>query len=384
MGIGAYPLYPMVQYGSRNSVVRTAYSLTMPADGSVLVVPVRSNAHTLLAGAPIAAMRRRLKFASLFYDRLLLETGILRVHAGPHGSSSFIVPPTDDDPPRWQTPAERRAGTGATFVVAVSPDGRPDAPPQTAVASEATIAWTATLHPFADELPPGTDWVDFVTSRNPTGEMQRLAQRWTWADERNRSLEHAIPIKFVRDTIISGANRDLVLAAAAGFSVTIDRLHSQVAAQRFNDEEGWKLRGYVVPIIFPHVGDLPWEAIADFRRDRGMARFREVLREVEQQAAAETPGGDIEAVANRLYRRHLAEASEAIDTVGIIGHKTLAGIVIGAYTGSLTSGIIGPLGILAGAVTGVIPGTVIDVRNMIRQRRSKSWVSLSKWIDQST
>ena len=294
------------------------------------------------------------------------------------------MPPTDDDPPRWQTPAERRAGTGATFVVAVSPDGRPDAPPQTAVASEATIAWTATLHPFADELPPGTDWVDFVTSRNPTGEMQRLAQRWTWADERNRSLEHAIPIKFVRDTIISGANRDLVLAAAAGFSVTIDRLHSQVAAQRFNDEEGWKLRGYVVPIIFPHVGDLPWEAIADFRRDRGMARFREVLREVEQQAAAETPGGDIEAVANRLYRRHLAEASEAIDTVGIIGHKTLAGIVIGAYTGSLTSGIIGPLGILAGAVTGVIPGTVIDVRNMIRQRRSKSWVSLSKWIDQST
>ena len=71
----------------------------MPADGSVLVVPLRSNAHTLLAGAPIAAMRRRLKFASMVYDRLLLETGIFRVHAGPDGYSSFIVLPTEDDPP---------------------------------------------------------------------------------------------------------------------------------------------------------------------------------------------------------------------------------------------------------------------------------------------
>ena len=68
------------------------------------------------------------------------------------------------------------------------------------------------------------------------------------------------------------------------------------------------------------------------------------MREVEQQAAAEALGGDIEAAANRIYRRRLAEASEAIDTIGTIGHKTLTGFVIGGYTGFLTSGIIGPLG----------------------------------------
>jgi hypothetical protein len=191
-----------------------------------------------------------------------------------------------------------------------------------------------------------------------------------------------MPIKFVRDTIINSTNRDLALAAAARVCVTTDRLHSQVAAQRFNDDS-WKLHGYAVPIVFPHVGDLPWEAIADFRRDRGMTRFREILREVEQQAAAEALDGDIEKAANRVYRRRLAEASEAIDTVGTIGHKTLAGFVIGGYTGFLTAGIIGPLGIVAGAAAGVIPGTVLDVRNMIRQNRSKDWVSLSNWIDQS-
>jgi hypothetical protein len=49
-----------------------------------------------------------------------------------------------------------------------------------------------------------------------------------------------------------------------------------------------------------------------------MARFREVLREVEQQPIAEAADGDIEAAANRIYRRRLVEASEAIDTLGTI------------------------------------------------------------------
>jgi hypothetical protein len=71
------------------------------------VVPLRSNARTLVAGGAVAAMRERLKYASLFYDSLLLESGIFRVQAGPTGSSSFIVPPAAEDPPRWQTVAAK-------------------------------------------------------------------------------------------------------------------------------------------------------------------------------------------------------------------------------------------------------------------------------------
>jgi hypothetical protein len=183
--------------------------------------------------------------------------------------------------------------------------------------------------------------------------------------------------------VIKNTNHDLVIASASRVAATVDTFHAQVAAQRFNDDGSWKLRGYVVPIVFPHVGDLPWEAIADFRRDRGMVRFREILREVEQETTAEAADGDIEAVANRIYRRRLADASEAIDTVGTIGHKTLTGFVIGGYVGFLTSGIIGPLGVVAGASAGVVPGTVMDVHNMMRQRRSRGWVSLSNWIDRS-
>jgi len=201
--------------------------------------------------------------------------------------------------------------------------------------------------------------------------------------EHNAALERAIPERFLRGAMIKNTNHDLVIATAGQIAATVDTFHAQVAAQRFNDDESWRLRGYAVPIIFPNVGDLPWEAIADFRRDRGMARFREVLREVEQQATAEAADGDIEAAANRVYRQRLVEASEGIDTLGTISHKTLTGFVIGGVVGFVTSGIIGPLGIVAGAAIGVVPGTVLDVRNMIRQRRARGWVSLSNWIDQS-
>jgi hypothetical protein len=286
----------------------------VPDNGSILVVPLRSNAYTLLTGAPIAAMRRRLKFASLFYDRLILETGIFRVHAGPTGSSSFIVPPTEQDPPRWQTPAERHAATGEPFTVMLTAEGRPDAAPRPVVSSVASISWTATLHPFADELPPGTDWIDFRKSIDPAGGIKEIVQQWARADEHNRALHDAVPDRFAREVVINSANRDLVLAAAAGCAVTIDPLHTQVVAQRFNDEDGWGLRGYSVPVVFPKVGDLSWEAVADVRRDRYMASFRAVLREVEAEAFAEAAGGDIEAAAHHAYEniwreRHLSRAS---------------------------------------------------------------------------
>lgn len=329
-------------------------------------------------------MRRRLKFASLFFDKLYLEAGVFRMEAGPSGGFSTLEPAADGT--RWQTAAQRRTAQASSFQPAMGTELVPGTPApvmRTFMESQTSHSWAATLDPFADEFPPGCDWVEWVRSPRLTGELNRVVQDWIWADDRNAALERAIPERHLRSTVIKNANHDLVIAAASGAAATVDAFHAQVAAQRFNDDDSWKLRGYAVPVVFPHVGDLPWQAIADFRRDRGMVRFREVLREVEHEITGEAGGGDIEAAANRIYRRRLAEASEAIDTRGAIGHKTLTGFVIGGYAGFLTSGIIGPLGVVAGAAAGVIPGTVLDVRNMIRQRRSRSWVSLSNWIDQS-
>jgi hypothetical protein len=325
-------------------------------------------------------MRRRLKFASLFYDRLYLESGILRVLAGPTGSSRFIVPPTKEDPPRWQTAAERHAASNGTFMFAISPEPALDASPRAVMSSETTISWTATLHPFADELPPGTDWVEFVTSRDPAGEAKQLAQQWTRVDERNAYLKRAIPIQFVREIIISNANNDLALAAAAGVAVTSDRFHSQVVAQRFNDVQAWKLQGYAVPVLFPHVGELPWSAIADLQRDRNMTRFRTVLREVEEEAMAEAAGGGIEAAARDAYVRHLADASGRLESVATSVRRTVVEIVISGAIGSATLPIPTPWGLVVGTAAGAIPTTITNVRNLIRQNKSKGWVAVHQRI----
>ena len=61
-------------------------------DPKTLVVPLRSNAAGLVAGAPVAAVRRRLKMASLIYDQILLEGGTAHVQAGPRGSIGVIPP----------------------------------------------------------------------------------------------------------------------------------------------------------------------------------------------------------------------------------------------------------------------------------------------------
>jgi hypothetical protein len=356
----------------------------VPDSESTLLVPLRSNASTLLTGRPIAAMRRRLKFASVYHDRLLLEAGILKVQVGPGGGSTIHTMPAEQQTVRWQTPHARHVAEQGRFQLAMGRETAPGVPAETMrtfIDSETSICWVATLDPFGDELPPGADWVDFVRSPNSLpGEVGRLADKWTWADKRNTALTQAMPVQFVRDTVIGHANHDLAGAASEGLVVTIDSVHAQVVVQRFRDEEGWHLRGYIVPIVIPEVGELPWPAIADLRRDGNIERFRAVLREVENEAVAEAAGGDIESAAHHAYERHLAEASGKLEGIGGPARRTVAGFVVGATAGFATSGITGSAGILAGAALGTVPGAVLDIRSTIRRRRANGWVGLYQSI----
>jgi hypothetical protein len=358
--------------------------LDVPDNESTLLVPLRSNASTLLTGRPIAAMRRRLKLASVYHDRLLLEAGILMVQVGPKGGSTWHTMPTEQQTVRWQTPHARHLAEQGRFQLAMGREMTPGVLAETMstfIDSETSICWVATLDPFGDELPPEADWVDFVRSPNSLpGEVGRLADWWSWADKRNTALKQAMPVQFVRDTVVGNANHDLAGAASAGFVVTIDSVHAQVVTQRFRDEEGWRLRGYVVPIVIPEVGELPWRAVADLRRDRNIARFRAVLREVENEAVAEAAGGDIESAAHHAYERHLAEASGKLEGIGGPARRTVSGFVVGATAGLATSGITGPAGILAGVALGTVPGAVLDIRSTIRRRRTNGWVGLYQRI----
>ena len=222
--------------------------------------------------------------------------------------------------------------------------------------------------------------MDFVTTRDPEGQAKQFEQQWTWADRSNPALEQAIPVQFVRQTIIDGANHDFALATTAEVATTCDRLHAQVVAQRFNDEQGWKLQGYTVPLLFPQAGELPWTTIAELRRDRNMAWFRAKLREVEAEAMAEAAGGDVEGAARNAYMRDLADASGRLESVASAVGKTVVAIVIGGITGTATMPIPAPWAVVAGATVGAAPTAITSVRNLVKQPRSKGWVAVHQRI----
>jgi hypothetical protein len=357
----------------------------MPGNEPTLLVPLRSNASALLAGGPVESVRRRLKTASISFDQILLEAGVYRLQAGPGGAYAVHEWPPGSEVTRWQTASQRHAAKDGSFGLDMGRELTPGVPAplvSNVLASETEAAWAATLHPFKYELPADTDWIDFTRTRPPVGGLRRLSDEWTDADKRNGALERSIPPQFLRTAVIDDANRDMAVAADQKMAISMDPLHAQVPAQRFNDERGWAMSGFAVPVLFPEVSRWPWEAVAKLRRDQNMIRFRAILREVEEEAAAEAVAGDdLEAAAHRAYRRHLADAQEVVESIGTVAHTTLRAFVIGAVIGFATVGIAGPLGVVAGAVAGAVPGAVVDVRNVLRGRKAKGWVAIQQQID---
>jgi hypothetical protein len=355
-------------------------------DESALFVPLRSNASALLTGSPIESVRRRLKFASLYFDYVLLEAAIYDVSAGPGGWFGGTSPPMEGEEPRWQTPRRRGAEQRQDFTISVGREQGPGVTPgpmRPAISSAASISWRATLLPFADELPAGADWIGFVGSHDPVGEIRRISDRWKWADERNVALERAIPERFVRNAVIGHANRDLGSAAQAGVAVSVDPLHNQVVAQRFQDPTTWQAVSFAVPILFPRTGELPWEAIAELRRDPEMIRLRRVLREVEEEAAAESAVGDVEAAAHHAYERHLAAASGRVDGLGTVVRKTGASIIFGGGTGAAMLPLPPLLGFAVGTALGGVGSAIGSLRDRAQQKRVKGWVSLAQRMNHS-
>jgi hypothetical protein len=173
--------------------------------------------------------------------------------------------------------------------------------------------------------------------------------------------------------VIKSANDDLALATAAGCTVTMDGLHSQVAAQRFGEEAGWKLRGYAIPFLFPQVGDGAWQQIADLGRDPNMARFRAVLRNIEEETAAEADGGDLEAAVRHAYERHSAAAVPELSGFARAGGTIVVGYLIGGGSGLMTFGLKGIAADLASAAVGSVPGGFMGVREVFRRRKSRGW-----------
>jgi hypothetical protein len=334
----------------------------------------------MVVGAPAASLRRRLKYASLFFDRILVEDGAVRISAGPTASSCF---PVDLDTP-WQTPNARRVAQAGGFTIGFGQETVPGVPAEVidfAFSSETTISWIASYQPLVPEL-AGRDWITWVNRAHPDGAAKRLAADWSRLDQRNGALRRAVPIDLVRQTIVSAANTDLAATSLAGVAASVDSLHGQVLQQRLADDSGWRPLAFSVPFLFPNVAHLSWDAIADLRKDRNIARFRALLQEVELSALAEASGGDVEAAAHHVYERNLAAQVEPAGGYGGSARRMAGSIIVSGLASMATMALPAPAAIAAAASLGAAPFAVADIWKVRTRRRSRAWLSVVNRIGQ--
>lgn len=345
---------------------------------SKIVFPVRSNAKSLVTGASLNTVRERIKVASVLYDTVLLEGGVLSMQAGPGGGATWWRPVQPSEVVRWQTPRERGLDQKDSFSLRFGAEATPGVPADRMVSlveSETSISWEATLEPFKREIPAGCAWFDWVESNDPSGELLRS---WIRHDQENAALCRAIPERFVRAQVVKHANRDLVLAMGTSCAVSQDNLHARVVRNRFEaDQESWRLTGYALPIVIPDVTELSWEGLSAVRKEKGLQQLRGVLEEVELETSeVALRGGDLEAAVHHAVEKRLAKVAGQVDTIPGTLKRTAVGFVVGVATGVATMGITGPLGLLAETVLGSATGGVLDGLALVRDRRAKQWVGV--------
>lgn len=349
-------------------------------------VPVASNAYSLLVGRPVEAVRQRLKVASVLYDEVIIEAGLYRFEAGAEGGVTSRQAPSGATH-RWQTPKARGVAEHHGLQVSVSIESAPGVPaaPEAMrpfIRTSLSRAWTATLEPFGLELPSRCNWVEWVfRPQSPTG-LDEAAAPGIRRDGRNPALERMMPDRAVRSGVIEAINQDLVVAASNGAACSIDSFHARVFNARIDPESNWNIVAFALPILSPRVEQLPWEAIADIRRDRHIKAYRKVMLEIETEAAELVrASGDLEEAVHRLYHRRAQTASERLGAKSFVKSE-LVGLVLGAAGGALTSGIAGPASWGAGAVASQVLSSIVTLGPGARRRReTRRWLAVGNRID---
>lgn len=336
--------------------------------------PLASNAHSLLTGAPLDGVRRRLKMASLLHDEVFLEWGTMQIQAGATGATAWRNP-TSAEETSWQTPLDRSRLQSSEFSISMGPTGSaPDASEMREVMrSRSAIAWSPTLEPFRTELPATADWIRFGAFDPLTAEEKSLTRAWRTRDDANSTIERKLPDALVRNRVLGSVEDDLTLAMVRGVHLSIDRLHASVLSSRLVDPR-LTVSGFALPLLLPHAGAMSWADITELRKHRGLKTLRSVLSELEQEVLGEVSrAGEVADSVTRKYRERLETIASDTPSVAKTIGVGVAEIAVGGAIGYATAGLS-----WIGAIAGAAPGgakTAIDAVSQHRRKRRLGWVS---------
>lgn len=326
---------------------------------STVFFPLRSNARSLVTGASLGTVRRRLKTASLLHDEVVVEAGMLDIQAGDRGSMTIEVP---ENSRRWdwQTTVERGKLQGGHFSASFVPHGSNTS---TALipSSRTAIAWRPTFEPFKVEVSRPYPWLHFefvdLTTDGKSAARSVAQVVWPWTPE-------SLPT-FARKVISDGLSRDLVVAT--GWTISVDLFHSAAVRGAIGAGRAAPILGRrALSVAFPSVGTLPWEAIDRLRRVKGWEEYRYLLAEVEAEARTSSlPPAELNTEIMRLYSAKLSHALERA-TKGWNGPWTDA---VSLVTGSV--GLIEP-------ITGAVGTVAGGVATVLGSRSNEKWTAFDR------
>ena len=363
------------RHGQRRRVSGSSW-VRLPCGRTValsrMYFPLRGNSHSLLAGRPAQAVRRRLVVAALLHDEVIVDEGMWDGMSGPQGRVEMRLPlhqmPEGVD--RFQTAAQRHSARGAEFHFAVRPDDA-NGGFHDLVRSQTTIHWQATFEPFKRELPHAFPWLVF-TAADLRPEDKTLVSRMVDGDLGDGILAESFgDEEFSRRLVIANADFSLVLGSRLGAATSLDGMHRRVIEARVRRGEAAPVYGeHALTVVFPDVTEMSWEEVDEMRRAPGLPDLRVLLAEIEESAwsTAESGSEIDEAVRQEFLRRFYEAVQRLLPDI----HGTGRVVALGAGLGLVTGGLALPVGLAAGATQTVIAAA------QGRWRYDHSWLAAAE------
>jgi len=265
--------------------------------------PLRSNAHSLVAGRGTSSVIKRIKIASLLHDEVVLGSGRWMAAAGPYGSQRMIGPA--DAKARWDTPALRSKALQSAFEMWLpvrNEAGEEERFDQLLRREVPTIAWGATFEPLRRRLRRRHSWIDFADFDLLPDDHLRVTEMVA-ADVADDHLRRLVGNEVAQRLVAADTAFDFLVASRIEAAVSMDPLHMRVISARIErGEAATATGGDALDILIPDMALLTWDDIADIRRDRDLRSLRSVLADLEARAwDAYERGGSLDAAVNAEY-----------------------------------------------------------------------------------
>jgi hypothetical protein len=264
----------------------------MPDKPTRLLFPLRTSVE-LFSDPCSPSATVRAKHGAVLYDEIIFEPGAYDVTMTPTGSSDQWRPAeqlTDDELLACRQIHE--TGTSFSFAVGRQPAKGVPAPPsamRTLIQGEITrhyvAEWESVMRALAPLKPAWARRLPLSKADIRAAGLEKEISRRDFACLAERlQLDQDGPI---RDWTFKSFNRDTVIAEYLDATVNVTSQFLPVFEQAGVAVE--PPGGQALEIFAPNLGEVPWEAVCEFREHAGCQEARAKLREFEQRALDAEP-----------------------------------------------------------------------------------------------